>query len=776
MIATPIARPARLLMKRLYILGCILFCGVFFCQSVCFAAEPSRSGAWHRIQSNEKLPETELLDWTGDFGKRLMDQSHRLLDDMIAQTPSVRAARWNHHAKTTEEYISFLNSKRKELSRIVGIREGRIEFDSPRTRATLASDAVALENDSWKMIRVEWDVFADYSAKGIVIEPKSGKVEKVIVALPHAGMCPKAFFHSLPELQVEAARGKTRIIIPSFLNREVVKFKNVRLPRREIIYRQAYMLGRHLIGYEIETVRAAIDWIKKDPASSKAKIVVGGFGDGGMIALYCGALDERIDEVRLAGYFGSRSDIWCQPLDRNVYGLLNEFGDAELAAMVFPRTLIVEPGDGPAETIIPETFQQSRVLVRGLELKEEKFPAYRWAPGLLKPQTPQAVENELKRAKTIVSGLPGNVPQLASVSMMKPVVGSNAKRYIENPEYQRVQQAILTELDAHTQSIMRSCIVNRAAFMKNLDTSSVAKLEASAVWYRNYFHEQIAGKFEQKKLSFNPRSRKVYDEDHWVAYDVVLDVFDGLSAQGTLVLPKNLKPGEKRSVVVFQHGREGCTDNGINGRRSYNAIVPRLIEDGFIVFCPQNLYIRGDEYRVLQQKCYAVGRTFFGLMIAQHEQIVDWLGSLPYVRKDKIGFYGISYGGKSAMFIPSVVTGYALSVCSADFNERIVKCASTDIRLSFMGTPEYEMYEFDSGDTFSYAEMAMLIAPRPFMVERGHRDGVGYDEYVAFEFARVSRFYDLMKETRCKAVIEYFDGGHEIHYNGVATFLKQYLK
>ena len=47
-------------------------------------------------------------------------------------------------------------------------------------------------------------------------------------------------------------------------------------------------------------------------------------------------------------------------------------------------------------------------------------------------------------------------------------------------------------------------------------------------------------------------------------------------------------------------------------------------------------------------------------------------------------------------------------------------------------TGEYEIFEFDLGSTFNYAEMAALIAPRPFMVERGHFDGVGSDEDVAF--------------------------------------------
>src|SRR5262249_1902502 len=92
-------------------------------------------------------------------------------------------------------------------------------------------------------------------------------------------------------------------------------------------------------------------------------------------------------------------------------------------------------------------------------------------------------------------------------------------------------------------------------------------------------------------------------------------------------------------------------------------------------------------------------------------------------------------------------------ICSADFNEWIVKCASTDTPVSYLFTREYDMYEFDLGHTFNYAEMAALIAPRPFMVERGHRDGVGLDEWVAYEYAKVRRLYaDLRTPERTETL------------------------
>ena len=45
---------------------------------------------------------------------------------------------------------------------------------------------------------------------------------------------------------------------------------------------------------------------------------------------------------------------------------------------------------------------------------------------------------------------------------------------------------------------------------------------------------------------------------------------------------------------------------------------------------------------------------------------------------------------------------------------------------------EYEIFEWNMGHVANYAELSMLMTPRPFMVERGHDDGVGLDEWVAY--------------------------------------------
>ena len=133
----------------------------------------------------------------------------------------------------------------------------------------------------------------------------------------------------------------------------------------------------------------------------------------------------------------------------------------------------------------------------------------------------------------------------------------------------------------------------------------------------------------------------------------------------------------------------------------------------------------------------------------------------------RIGFYGLSYGGETAVRVPTILEGYCLSICSGDFNTWNEKVAATDQRFSFMYTIEWEMPYFNMGSTFDYAEMTYLMMPRPFMVERGHNDRVGRDQWVAYQYAKVRWLYAQLGLAD-RTEIEFFNGGHTI--NGEGTF------
>jgi hypothetical protein len=222
---------------------------------------------------------------------------------------------------------------------------------------------------------------------------------------------------------------------------------------------------------------------------------------------------------------------------------------------------------------------------------------------------------------------------------------------------------------------------------------------------------------------------------------VTLDVFPDVILYGILLLPKDLKPGEKRPVVVCQHGLEGRAIFTTEGDSvSYRAFAARLAKRGFITFSPQHLYRGGDNFRTLQRKANPLKRSLFSIMVAQHQQLLNWLISIAFVDPKRIAFYGISYGGKSAMRIPSLVEGYSLSICSSDFSDWITRTVSNRFESGYLAHQEYEIFEFGLGSTFNYAELSALICPRPFMAEIFHRDGM-FAESTWAEFARVKMLY-----------------------------------
>ena len=277
----------------------------------------------------------------------------------------------------------------------------------------------------------------------------------------------------------------------------------------------------------------------------------------------------------------------------------------------------------------------------------------------------------------------------------------------------------------------------------------------------------------------NPRTRLIYDEPKFTGYEVVLDVWPDVFAYGILLVPNDIRAGEQRPVVVCQHGLEGRPTNLADPRiddRYYHRFAVRLAERGFITYSPQNPYIGNDRFRIIQRKGHPLKLALFSFIIGQHQQTLEWLAGLPFVDPQRIGFYGLSYGGKTAVRVPPLLDGYALSICSADFNEWVWKTTSVVSKYSYLLTREYDMLEFDFANVVNYAELANLMAPRPFMVERGHHDGVAPDEWVAYEFAKVRRFYVTKMGLPDRVEIEFFDGPHTIEGKGTFEFLHRHLR
>jgi dienelactone hydrolase len=742
----------------------------------------------------DALPGTQLLTWEGDLSERMMDGAHRFVERKIAESLEARQKYWKRDLSSRAAYEKSVEPNRSRFLKQTGVVDARPAVVVERFGDD-DNPALVAETHAYRVYQVRWPALEGVTAEGLLLQPKSSPAGYV-VALPDADQTPEQVAGLASGIAAECqfarrlAENGFEVLVPVLIDRTSrwsghPDINMTDQPHREWIYRQAFHMGRHIIGYEVQKVLAAVDWFHHKREGER-KIGVAGYAEGGLIAFYAAAADTRIDAVLVSGYFDTCQQVWSEPIYRNIWGLLHEFGDAELATLIAPRGLVVEYSSVPDIT-----------HPRG-NLKTPKFETVRAEFGRIGTLIdPKFQSRSLICGERDTPTGPGSqravreFAQLLGANLQTPLSGQSPvdrRRSFDGGERQRNQ---VKQLESFTQALVRGSEHVRQQFYlykvmpeladETWTTESSHKtyqkdkfIEASK-WYRQYFWEEVLGKFDEPLLPPAPRTRRIYDNPKWAGYEVVLDVWPEVFAWGILLLPKNLKPGERRPVVVCQHGRRGLPREVVEGDSSYyHNFAAHFADEGFITFAPHNLYRGEDRYRWLSRKANGVKASLFSFIIGQHDQILRWLKTLPMVDANRIAFYGLSYGGETAVRVPPILESYCLSICSGDFNSWTRKVAATDERFSFMYSIEWEMPYFNEGSTFDYAEMAYLMIPRPFMAERGHWDQVGRDQWVAHEYAKVAWLYAQLGLANATE-IEYFNGGHTIHGQGTFRFLHEHL-
>ncbi len=732
---------------------------------------------------SQPLPGTEPLQLNGDFAVRMLDGIDRYLDRATAAAAEARRSR------------ELQEGSRNRLRKLVGAIDPRVPLRDLSLDAVLGRPAEIAATARYTVWAVRWPVVEGVEAEGLLLQPR-GTPRARVVALPDAGWTPEMVVGLDPGVPTEAqyarrlAESGFQVLVPALIDNAPVGVADVRVgrytnqPRREFLYRMAFEVGRHVIGYEVQTVSAAIDWLAA--RAPRSPIGLFGYGEGGLIALFSAALDTRVDATTVSGYFQPREGLWREPVYRNVWGLLTEFGDAELASLISPRGLVVETARAP-EFVLPLPPSGGRNDAAPGHLHAHSAAAVRqeWMRARVAFERQQAGERTVFVDSGAAQGHPGSREALNAFArilgarnQLSGTLGMPPRRLRDTDAHAR-QKRVFERWMAFTQSAVRSSEFTRRRFWSNANTSSLDAWDRSKQFYRQHLWEEVLGKLPAPSETAPVRTRLIYGRKGWKGYEVLLPAWPDVFAYGYLLVPTGVRAGERRPVVVCQHGRGGRPVNLVDppnegSARAYKRVAVQLAERGFIVYVPQNPYIFEERYRLIQRKANPLKLSLFSFILGQHQRTLEWLSSLPFVDGKRIGFYGLSYGGKTAVRVPPLLDGYALAICSGDFNEYAGKMAGIDRSESFLYTDEYEMYEFDLANTFNYSELAALMAPRPFMVERGHRDGIAFDHWVAYEYAKVLRFYTFLGLAH-RTEIELFDGVHELHCEGTFRFLHRHL-
>jgi len=763
---------------------------------------PAGEGA-SQAASEPVLPGTTALTTQGDLAAQMVDGIRQFLLRRTEEAAQERGRLWQRDYQSVEAYNRSVSPNRERFRQIIGAVDKRIGGRAPDLLATVSSSAQVSQASGYKVYAVSWPVFdrvvADYdglAAEGLLLQPE-GKPAARIVAIPDADWTPEMLVGLAPGVPPEAqfarrlAENGCQVMVPVVINRDdtfsgIPGIAMTNETHREWVYRMAYEVGRHIIGFEVQKVLAAVDWFAAENETGAVRIGLMGYGEGGLLALYSGAVDPRIDVTVVSGYFEPREAVWKEPIYRDVWGLVREFGDAELAGLIAPRALVVEACRGPQVAGPPPvtTAHQDGACPNGK---------------LVSPPL-DAVRREVERARPFFAGLKADgklrlvvsqegTGQPGSEKTLDALLGfldvrARLRPLAEAPRDARPDYDPLPRLHSQfdqlvgfTQALIRKSPDRRAEFWAKADASSLERWNETTKFYRDYIWEEVIGRLPAASRPADPRTRLIYDAPKFKGYEVVLDVWPDVFAYGILLVPKDIKAGERRPVVVCQHGLEGRPQDVADPKvdsHFYHHFAATLADEGFVTYSPQNPYIGEDRFRIIQRMGHPLKLALYSFIIGQHEQTLNWLAELSFVDPQRIGFYGLSYGGKTAVRVPPFLDRYALSICSGDFNEWVWKTTNVLTKYSYLLWGEYDMYEFNFANVVNYGELANLMAPRPFMVERGHDDGVGMDEWISFEYAKVRRFYDAMG-VHDNTAIEFFNGPHTIHGVGTFEFLRKHL-
>jgi dienelactone hydrolase len=313
------------------------------------------------------------------------------------------------------------------------------------------------------------------------------------------------------------------------------------------------------------------------------------------------------------------------------------------------------------------------------------------------------------------------------------------------------------------------------------DYSSLDAYEQSVAANRERLLDMIGG-WPWERAPLEPTTEEIATTDTYTASRVFYTSFDDVRVDAIVIRPHGDGPFP---AVLAQHGvnhtpEQICGFCDPEYSAAYHEIGVRLAKHGYVVIAPRMIGGYGeDHYNVpnipslrtqeqgraqnqIHRKAILIGQSIQALEYFTLSRAVDFLESMAEVDNDRIGLYGLSRGGRAALWLGALEQRLQAVVSSAWFNERFSKMLQPEIIKvgSFIETSSE--FQFIPGlfHEFGDADIASLICPRAFFVEDGKHDRAVWWPKAMQEFTLVEEFYAKLGIPE-KCGIRIHEHGHE---------------
>jgi hypothetical protein len=220
------------------------------------------------------LPGTAALTTEGDLASQLVAGVDRFLLRKIDASVEGRARYWNREFSSPEAYVRSVETNRKQLAHILGVRDARVSTPGIELLATVDRPAEVGRGTGYGIQAVRWRSFGDVHAEGLLLTPEGRSPVADVVAVPDAGQTPEQIcglqdgVAPASQWARRLAENGCRVLVPAIMDRSMgPHLGRARMTAREFLYRPAFELGRHLIGYEVQKILSAVDAFSSGPSS-----------------------------------------------------------------------------------------------------------------------------------------------------------------------------------------------------------------------------------------------------------------------------------------------------------------------------------------------------------------------------------------------------------------------------------------------------------------------------------------------------------------------------
>jgi|SRR5579875_400233 len=703
----------------------------------------------------------------------LEQQRQQIIDyflGQIAASPAKRDRLWQPNFSSIDNYKASVERHRNDLRKMLGLI--RPSLGTPQVKVLQRSEDLQIED-------VSISIDSGFRSRALFFLPRSVTREAAIIAIPPANESREEFTGILQGMVpakwlIRLLAHQVAVLVPIMVERRddgpLCKIAGDK-DRRRILWRAGFIVGRTLVGLEVQQVLALQAFLSSLPSIDSKRIGVFGDRQGGMTALYAAAIDTHLAAAAVVDYFQRREDCWKEPVDRVLYGQLNEFGDAEVGALVAPRPLlIVTTPLGPAVASVDGEASRAARFYQGLR-----------------------VPNKLTVTQVADAGLAIAASKLASVlgahhmgnppSITVRIAGGEVDA-LRNEHFEALYH-YLRRLDAGSD--------NAREDYWHLDSTPAQNRLHKAADLRIHL-ARLIGTIPSAKIPLNPRTALIGETDKFLAYDVLLDVVPGVEAYGQLLVPRVVagQMNERLPAMICQHGFGGAPKyvTGVgseleSNEHFYHRFGERLAERGYVVFAPYltvpedpvppAMVHRAGLINPLVRLSACLGMMRTSIELAKLHRIVDFLQSLSFVDPHRIGYYGLSYGGYSAMWMPPLEPRLKFTIISAYFNDwRLMLTDTKRVGDSYWSLPDEDFYNWNVLNRFTHTELIAAMYPRPVCIEWGLNDPVTPPAWHRRAWNQVKALTTAWNWD--SVVDDDFIGPHTIHGIQTFSFIDRWLR